>query len=375
LKHNLAPTLVKKHGEHWILWYQSSNSYTVIDKAFKVTLNAFFEAKTKANFQNTLDRQTSLADKDAITTHIESYLKACHHTTENEPIAQAEYNTDKAKIVNYYAINDQSIQVQFSNEKLKEIIHPSLAHLETKATATVKTKIDIYSDEGQLFLFQDEILIIKVPQHEYHRIQGKFVMCMLCTFYNNTENDWIATLHGSTISNGKAAILLMGASGKGKSTLTTLLATHGFELVADDVSPLHAKTTHIHHNPAAVSIKHGAFKLLKPLVSNFNNLASSNYNPEKGDIKYVPFPTPNQHHYPCCAIVMVNYKKGAASKIEKVPINDLLQTLIPDSWISANATHAEQFLNWITALNLYQVTYSDTNQGIKAITDIFNSES
>ncbi|WP_452218509.1 hypothetical protein [Lacinutrix undariae] len=375
MNYNLAPILIKKHGEHWILWYQSSNSYTVIDKAFKVTLNAFFEAKTSNEFQDSLENTMSATDKEIITSHIENYLKSCNQKTPEIPTTQANFKTNKARIKNDYTINKHRLQVCYSSQKLKNIIHPSISHLETETTATVKAKIDIYLANGELHLFKDEELIIKVPQHQYHRIQGKFVMLMLCTFYNNTEADWIATLHGSTISNNDAAILLMGESGKGKSTLTTLLATHGFQLVADDVSPLNADTTNIHHNPAAVSIKHGAFKRIKPFVPNFKNLATSNYNPEKGEIKYVPFPTPKQHNYPCCAIVMVNYKKDADTVVEAVAIDKVLQTLIPDSWISPNPIHAEQFLNWLKSLNLYQLTYSNTNSGIAAITDIFKSNS
>ena len=53
-------------------------------------------------------------------------------------------------------------------------------------------------------------------------------------------------LHASAVSSEKGTILLTGASGIGKSTLTALLVKHGLELVADDLVVLESESTNIH---------------------------------------------------------------------------------------------------------------------------------
>ena len=96
-------------------------------------------------------------------------------------------------------------------------------------------------------------------------MQGKFIMQLLCTIHDKEEKDWISTFHGSTITDGNSSILFVGESGKGKSTLCALLTANGFDLLADDVSPLLSHNKCIYHNPSAISIKEGAINVLQQL--------------------------------------------------------------------------------------------------------------
>ena len=107
-------------------------------------------------------------------------------------------------------------------------------------------------------------------------------MELICLISNTTEQDWLGTFHASTISNGKEAIMLIGDSGNGKSTLSTLLITNGFHLVADDLTPMLSENQHVYNFPAAVSIKQGAFDVLRPLIKNFDSYPSVILNNSKG---------------------------------------------------------------------------------------------
>ena len=85
----------------------------------------------------------------------------------------------------------------------------------------------------------------------------------------------------------------------------------------------------------------------------------------------MPCSNPSNNHYPCHAIILVNYKSKSDTILESVSVKTLLETLIPDSWLSPNPLHARQFLDWLETVDLYKLTYSDTQDVTKEITDLF----
>ncbi|WP_411893493.1 hypothetical protein [Winogradskyella sp. A2] len=366
----LAPTHQKLFDLHWVLWFMESNTYSIVDYPFKTCLDSYLLSDSLEDFGRILKSDNQNLDADNIAKTIYTYLKNC-----NIPyISEAENNLNqdftKRHILKQYVIKDKTIQIYFDSELVLKSIHPALAHLESNNIRAQST-FDVYLKNEHLHLFKDSKLIKKVPQTQHHLIQGKFLMLLLCSLYENDESDWIGTLHGSTITNEESSLLFAGKSGKGKSTLCAILASHGYKLLADDVSPLLSETLNIYYNPAAVSIKKGAFPTFNAMIDNFDTLPSIEYNKTKGALKYVPLPSPEKSHYPCKAIVLVNYLENTKTILEKATIEAVLETLIPDSWLSPKSQHAKQFLDWLETLDLYELTYSDTNDMLEQVSQLF----
>ena len=68
---------------------------------------------------------------------------------------------------------------------------------------------------------------------------------------------------------------------------------------------------------------------------------------------------------------MVNYEKGAETQLESISEQLLLETLIPESWLSPNPRHAEQFLEWLKSVYFYKLTYSDTESVVQTVRSHF----
>ena len=215
------------------------------------------------------------------------------------------------------------------------------------------------------------MLVTAIPKRNYHLLQGKFVMQLLSLIHHKEEEAWLGTFHGSTMSDGKNAVLFVGNSGKGKSTLCALLSANGFELVADDVSPMLYEDRQIYYNPSAISIKEGAFEILQPLIDGFEQIPETLFNTSKGKLKYVPCKAPSNISYPCKSIIMVNYEKGAETQLKPISEKLLLETLIPESWLSPNPHYAEQFLEWLKSVYFYKLTYSDTKSVVQTVQSHF----
>lgn len=372
MNNHLAPTYKKPFGDYWVLWYATSNSYSVVESKFKLLIDLYLESDTVSEFENKISSYSVASDFSVVIETIESYLISCNKDIFPTLNKATELNKSYRNISKCYDLNGNVIQVYYNTESVLKTIHPSIAHCEVENIVSTNTTFDIYFDKSELFLFKNEQLITRAPKRDYHLIQGKFIMHMLCTLHNNTEQDWISTFHGSTITDNISSLLFIGASGKGKSTLCAILASNGFQLVADDVSPMLSKDNHIYFNPSAISIKEGAFKILEPMVKGFKDLPIVNFNNVKGDLKYVPCPIPKSKHYPCKAIILVNYKNKSETKLEPVSVKTLLETLIPESWLSPNPLHAKQFLDWLEEQKIYELTYSDNKEVIEEISNLFN---
>lgn len=372
MSNNLAPTYQRLFGSYWVLWYETSNSYSVVDDNFKHLLYDYLECASLDIFKSKVASIDSSLDADAIAKNLQSYLEQCNveHGFDDE-LLSTDFLVYKRKISKQYAFNNKVFQVNFDSDLVKKTIHPSIAHLEIEDNVSPGVIYDVYIENDQLCLFRNEALVRITPKQNYHFIQGKFAMELLSFIHNREESDWLGTFHGSTISDGKNSILFIGKSGKGKSTLCALLTAKGFELVADDVSPMLASDSHIYHNPSAISIKEGAFDLLRPLIGGFDGLPNTLFNKTKGIIKYMPCKSPIKDKYPCRAIIMVNYSKDSETKLEEISIKTALETLIPESWLSPNPLHAKQFLDWLSQTPVYQLTYSNTKSVSEEITKCF----
>lgn len=368
----LAPVEQLLIGDFWVLWYEQSNTYSIVNTEFKLLLDEYLVSESKTQFLNSLYLEEDKELQNKITENLFSYLQNCNSPyTKPTTLNSASLDKTKRYISKQYTFKNKTVQVNYCSELVLKTIHPSIAHYCNISKFKVDVIFDIYLKEDHLHLFKNENLISYVPKKDYHYIQGKFIMQLLCELHDKKEEDWIGSLHGSTITDENNAILFVGKSGKGKSTLCALLANTDLKLLADDVSPLLSKDQHIYYNPSAISIKQGAFKLLNPLVNNFDKLPIVNFNKTKGNLKYLPCTKPKQNNYPCRSIILVNYKPESKTLLEPVSIKTILETIIEDSWLSPKPKHAKQFLNWLKNMKLYQLTYSDTTCVTKEVSNLF----
>jgi hypothetical protein len=371
LNNNLAPTYQRLFGSYWVLWYKNSNVYSIVELDFKDLLDDYFESNSIDAFGKKLALVDSNVDYINIAKTLNSYLEQCHLEKDSFDKKTLHFESDDCAISKHYCANGRYFQVNYDTDLVQKTIHPAIAHLEVEALHASKIVFDIFLEGNQLVLLKNNTIITSVQKRNYHLLQGKFIMEMLSYIHNKKESDWLGTFHGSTITDGNNSILFIGESGKGKSTLSALLVAHGFALLADDVSPISSENSHIYYNPSAISIKKGAFNTLRPLIDDFDDIPNTFFNKTKGLLKYVPCKTPKKDSYPCKSIIMVNYKSSAETTLENVSIKKALETLIPDSWLSPNPTHAKQILDWLTQVNIYELTYSNTNNAIEEITTLF----
>jgi hypothetical protein len=362
-----------RSSKNWLLWYKQSHSFSVVDTEFKGVIDAYFNDLNTEGFLNHLvDEGKSKHDAQDIVESIENYLEDCLYSKEEHQHTGVLLDTNARVETHYYRFRGLNFQVHFNALAVVPFFHSAIAHLEySEKPQSVHAIFDIQIKDDHISLFLNEELIQCVPKTEYHKIQGKFNFCLLCKVYNKAETDWVATLHGCSIAKNNHTIMLIGNSGSGKSTASALLAAHGYQVLADDISALSAEDLHIYNNPSAISIKSGAFDLVSKYFKTLDHINSVLLHADKGQLRFLPSPPTSKTHYRCKAIVLLKYEAGAEIHFSKANLAEILEPLIPDSWISSEQKHVAAFMKWLESQQFYKLTYSDSADLVKTIDDLF----
>jgi predicted RNA-binding protein with PIN domain len=354
-----------------IVWLKESNKYLVLNsntlalikKKSSLSLNGFLTLMTES-----LNVDVSIAKK--INKDISELLLETKELDLKRDIKHPD-PIKSCQLINYYSFNNTIIKVGFDAEETKSLIHQKYRHLVIDHVNSFDVEYSIFNSDHSLFIFKNNKIVgswdIGTQLHEF---QGKFSMELICSFYNKTEHDWMGVFHASTISKNNHSIMFTGDSGNGKSTLISILMANGYNVIADDFSPVLRSDFKTYCFPSAISIKEKSFNLIEQLYPDFINYNEYYINELKGNVKYLP-PISKETSANCSSVIWVKYAKGTESSLKKVSIKDALKKILPDAWISNKEVNAKAFLKWIEKTAFYELNYSDNNQLIDIINSCF----
>ncbi|WP_299273640.1 hypothetical protein [uncultured Psychroserpens sp.] len=379
MKTGLSPKYAHKINDTAILWFHRSNRYVVVSESLYTLITLYFNSTDKKAFINALDQTLHidpLKGKD-IFNEISFFLEDANTVSSIDHINQTVSPSHKSSlsIERSYRFDNTIVTVHFESPIIESLIHPQIAHHYTDTASNPDIRFAIFKTNDDLHFLKNNKHIGSYKTEKFHFLQGKFALELTNAIHNLDIEKWIATFHGSTITNGKTSIMIVGDSGNGKSTLSALLMASGLDLLADDFTPLY-EDLNLYSYPASISIKKGAFSTLEPLVDGFKDLETHKTGPKKVNLKYVP-PTSrtknSKFHCQCSHIVYVTYNKDSESYIKNISVEKILETLIPDSWISSHEKHARLFLDWLGQIKCYDLNYSDNAFAVSSINSLFNS--
>lgn len=338
-------------------------------------LARYFDTKDKATYIKNLKEDFDISEKTA-NSYFNDFSKFLNSLNLNSQAAEFKtpFAIPNPNITKHYDFGDSQININYGSDRVSQLINPYLRHASVPNSLEAETVFDIFSEDYILYLFKNKSLIGSYESSNFHFLQGKFSMALLTSIYNNNESDWMATFHASTICNDEEAIMIIGGSGNGKSTLSAVLMAHGFDLLADDFTPMLAENQRLYRFPAAISIKTGAFNLVAEMFEGFDKLESEVSTSKQTTVKYLPPSNPfknSKKNFKCRKLVMVKYSFEAKSVLRECSSEEILQTLIPDSWISPKPEHAQLLLEWLGSLSFYELNYSDNNLAVNKFKELF----
>ncbi|MFD2917478.1 phosphoenolpyruvate carboxykinase (ATP) [Psychroserpens luteus] len=373
MKTDLSPKYIHKINETIILWFQRSNKYIIVSESIYALINLFLNTDNKVDFKKTLFETTEIGNErcEELYLEISNFLEDANAQPDENHKSHPLQGIPKVNIERTYNFDGKLIRINFQSERIESLIHPQITHHLTHHTTSFDAEFDIFKTLDTLHLFKNKSFVGSYNTQCFHLLQGKFALELTNTIHNTQLDKWIATFHASTVTNNSEAIMIIGDSGNGKSTLSALLMAHGFDLLADDFTPLY-EDMNLYRYPSAISIKKGAFNLLESKISDFNSLKTYTNGPKKVNLKYLPQNSDSKNsHFPCNKIVYVKFDKTKKSELIPISVEKILETLIPDSWISPNEAHALSFLNWLKQVKCYELRYSDNDFATNSFNSLF----
>tara|TARA_R110002126_G_scaffold282967_1_gene431870 strand:+ start:25560 stop:26696 length:1137 start_codon:yes stop_codon:yes gene_type:complete len=372
-------TLYKVIEDKTITWFENSNEYVVLENTTAAIVKRLCKGTSVNEIAEALSKKINVPLDKAEEFIV--HLKKEVYDPNNQPkeaIINDHRDIKKPKayeFIKFYKINDITFKVAFLSETELSLVHPKFAHLVVDEVSDYENEFEVFITNNFIFLYVNANCIGSWNHKDVHFFQGKFSMELIQKIHQKEEDKWLGVFHASAISDGKKSMLFLGDSGNGKSTSLALLQASGFTCLADDFVPMDAKKQEVYSFPAAISIKKNSLETLLPLYPELETSAEFHFKRLNKIVRYLrPNNTDFLQHLPCNDLVFIKYKKDSELVCKKISKIDAFQQLIPDSWLSPKIENTQLFLDWFSGLNCYQLTYSENEKMIAAVSKIFNND-
>jgi hypothetical protein len=263
-------------------------------------------------------------------------------------------------------IGKLAVSIQTSSEQLKKLLTPLFNRTGPTATACADT-FEVIDVDGLVYTFHNKSCVLTcalnelVPSLKAYLTEQIVLRC----------RPDVAFHAACLLSDGKA-LLISGAPGAGKTTLTLHLMASGLEYRADDIV-LIAPDGNVSGVPFAPTVKSGAWEM----VGAFHPELAASAAHVRADGQHVRYleapPLANGSSSPVGWIVFLKRVPGSAATLTPLGQLDTMQRLIDGSYsadgkLSHPAFHAIKRMLGDAAL--FELTYSDATEANAALLDL-----
>ena len=184
-------------------------------------------------------------------------------------------------------------------------------------------------------------------------------------------------IHAAAVEREGRAVVLPGASGVGKSTLTTALVANGWRLLSDEVTIIDPTGGLLRPHPRPISLKNETIDLIADRYPQF--AAKKRYEgTTKGTVAYVKAPADAIEKADCLArpflVAALMYDSDSrltCDRLEKAEAFMLLARESPNYTIMLERGF-QTLANFVEACDHYELTYSDLDEAVRTINELSN---
>jgi hypothetical protein len=263
-------------------------------------------------------------------------------------------------ITRTYALCGRPIRFEFGDRSVEAVVHPLFAPAEVE---------DEGSRDSIALLASGDRYLVAVNgarpelRPDIEQALGVAIVHVLDLSYPDAR--WLAIVHGGAVAGSAGALVLPGTSGSGKSTLTAALVRAGLGYMSDDIAALDGRTGRILPVPFAVSVKEGAWPVLRQAYPELAGLPV-----HTDDVRRWRYLDLAAHRAPLAgcplgAIVFPCYRAGANKSLSPVSPLDALEGLVQARcWISLERSDVEATLQLLCRLPVHRLEYGSLKDAV-----------
>jgi Coenzyme PQQ synthesis protein D (PqqD) len=262
----------------------------------------------------------------------------------------------RPSIPRYYRLLTTTFCLRFSSADEEKHVHRSLAHLEIASPPVCDLVLDVLESGDGHILLQDIL-----PLGFCARLDqlAAFVQVRMRQIAMDRDRSFLH-IHAGLVSNGRRGVLLPGAPGRGKTTLTAALIFSGFQYLSDELAVLQGDPLEARAVPVGLAIKPGAVDVLSRLWPEVRSLPID----VREDGRLVRYLAPPRDALAADAstpvgwIVFPRYTRGADTVLRPVRKSEALRRLMAECLVLPNlldAAGVASLARWIRSVETYEL--------------------
>ncbi len=172
-------------------------------------------------------------------------------------------------------------------------------------------------------------------------------------------------LHVATLSAGGDALLLVGAPGAGKSTLSVTLGTVGFRLEGDDIAALQPSGCVV-ALPFPATVKDGAWSALRPYRPDLAQRLAY-VRPDGQRVRYLGLERGAPPARRVCAVLCLNRTTTSPAGLTPLSVQEAVASLLEGAWSADKKLASRDFdalMACVSGADFYRLTYKSLGEAI-----------
>jgi hypothetical protein len=287
----------------------------------------------------------------------------------------AELDVEPATASRQYRLVDTRFSLAYSEQKLEDVVHPILAHLELPRPAPGALQLDVVGTGQEWRVLRGATVLgsCRALQSLAPMVQG--VASMLAIRHHR----FLFALHAGGVALEDKAMLLVGRSRSGKTILTAAMLGAGWDYLSDDMILMERDTLEALAMPCSLGIKQGGWELLASRFPRRTRPAQL-LRVDGEVVSYFSPPSPRRSFYlPRTVhwIVFPSLSPGTPGDLRPLRRLEGLQRLmrhccgIPSALTSGDI---RRLIEWSAGIRWYEMSVSDLDTAVARLMRITTGE-
>jgi hypothetical protein len=264
---------------------------------------------------------------------------------------------------------ETSVLLRFGSEAQAAKIVPVVAHLAVDAAHPIESVVDFLElDDGHGHV----MLVDGVPVGHCRDIEALAPLVKSTVRRMATDRHrFVLEIHAGVVAAGESCLLLPGAPGKGKTTLTAALGCAGFRFFSDEVALLEEDFA-VRSVPLSLGIKPGAVEVLASRYPRIRELAAHDREDEQR-VRYLNPPGYRRDLpdvLPVRWIVFPAYAPDAETRLVAISRTEALRLLLDECMVLPqllDEARVQAMVRWLRGVECMRLPLASLDDAVRLL--------